>query len=225
MLGAAAIVAGLALVQPSLSRTLVQPSPRLARTTRGTQVTLVFGRSRAPEEIYTKLKPTASGTGKGLATEKEIDAIWAAFEASFGSRERALAASRKNSQVLLPFINNANTISGANAALVSLFGKEEALEIITKNPGVLACNPKSLAQTPKADIVRAANLVDAVENIPPNIKSGIPFLTLLAIVGTVGTRLVQCGGGGVCGTADEWDLQGGLGPSLVRTVTELMSTS
>ena len=92
-------------------------------------------------------------------------------------------------------------------------------QIISKNPGVLACNPVSLEQTPMADIERAANFVYAIDTLPPNIKSGIPFLTLLAIVGTVGTRLVQCGGG-ACG--DEWDLQGGLGPQLVRALSSLI---
>ena len=70
-----------------------------------------------------------------------------------------------------------------------------------------------------ADIERAANFVYAIDTLPPNIKSGIPFLTLLAIVGAVGTRLVQCGGG-ACG--DEWDLQGGLGPQLVRALSSLI---
>ena len=180
-------------------------------------MTMVFGR-KAPAEIYTKLKPTNSGTGKGLASAAEIDAIWNAFEKAYGSRERALEASRRNSQVLLPFINNPATITGANNALVELFGKQGALEIITKNPGVLACAPNTLAKTPKRDIESAANLVSSIDNMPTKYKSGIPFLTALGLVGTIGTRLVQCSGG-ACGTAAEWDLQGGLGPSLVRAIS------
>ena len=75
---------------------------------------MLFGR-KAPAEIYTKLKPTNSGTGKGLASAAEIDAIWNAFEKAYGSRERALEASRRNSQVLLPFINNPATITGVHS--------------------------------------------------------------------------------------------------------------
>jgi hypothetical protein len=194
--------------------------PAWARRT--TPAVMLLGK-RAPPEIYQKLKPTNSGTGRGLASVSEIDAIWSAFESAYGSRDRALEASRRNSQVLLPFINRPSTISGAHAVLVQLFGKAGALDIITKNPGVLACNPASLARASKQDIINAANLVNSIDTMPPNIKSGIPFLTLLAIVGAVGTRLVQCGGGGVCGTAAEWDLQGGLGPSFVRAVSGLMS--
>lgn len=53
----------------------------------------------------------------------------------------------------------------ANAALVDLFGKQGALEIITKNPGVLACAPNTLATTPKKDIENAANLVSSIDNM------------------------------------------------------------
>ena len=188
---------------------------------RGHAAVMVFGR-KAPQEIYDKLSPTSGTAGNKLATPREIEVIWGAFEKAYGNRERALEASRKNSQVLLPFINNAATITGANEALVGIFGKEGALEIITKNPGVLACNPVSLSKTSKKDIENAANLVDSIENIPPNIKSGIPFLTALSIVGTVGTRLVQCGSG-TCGA--DWDLQGGLGPSFIRAVSEALAGS
>ena len=177
----------------------------------------------APPEIYEKLKPTNSGTGSGLASKREIDAIWSSFEGAFGSRAAALEASRRNSQVLLPFINSPEVITGANKALIGIGGKQWAAEIIRKNPGVLACNPASLALTSKSDIEGAANLVATIDTLPPNIKSGIPFLTLLAIVGTVGTRLVQCGSAeGVCGSAAEWDLQGGLGPSLVRWLSSFV---
>ena len=175
---------------------------------------------RAPKEIQNKLAKTNSGTGNGLASVQEIDAIWQAFEKAYGSRSRALAASRRNSQVLLPFINNPRTITGANAALVNIFGKKGALEIIEKNPGVLACDPTALARTSRQDIENAANLVSSIDNMPENIKSGIPFLTSLAIVGTIGTRLVQCSGAS-CGSAVDWDLQGGFGPQLVRLVTSL----
>lgn len=195
---------------------LVSPAP----TTRLTPPVMLFGRG-APDEIVQKLAPTNSGTGKGLASKQEIDAIWLAFERAYGSMEKALAASRKNSQVLLPFINSPATISGANAALVELFGAAGALEIIEKNPGVLACNPSSLRTTPKKDIENAANLVDSIENLPPNLKSGIPFLTTLAIFGSVGSRLVTCGKeAAACGA--DWDLQGGLGPQAVRWLSSLV---
>ena len=74
-------------------------------------------------------------------TEGELIAVWNAFEGVYGSREKALAASRKNQQVILPYINKPGTIIGAHKALVSLFGKEGAAEIIEANPGVLGAPP------------------------------------------------------------------------------------
>ena len=84
---------------------------------------------RAPKEIVEKLAPTNSGTGKGLASRQEIDAIWSAFESAYGSREKALLASRKNSQVLLPFINQPATIKGAKQALVNIGGSAWANDV------------------------------------------------------------------------------------------------
>ena len=48
-------------------------------------------------------------------------------------------------QVYLPYINTPECIIGAHGALISINGKDWAAEIIRKNPGVLACNPKTLA--------------------------------------------------------------------------------
>ena len=50
-------------------------------------------------------------------------------------------------KVLLPFLNTPATIRGAYAVLVDMLGKEEAAEIIEKNPGVLSCDPDELVST------------------------------------------------------------------------------
>ena len=83
--------------------------------------------------------------------------------------------------------------------------------------GVLACDPKTLAETPPAEIEKAARTVAWVDALDPNVKAGIPFATWFLIVGTIGSRVVSCSGGS-CGSADEWDLQGGFGPQLVRLI-------
>lgn len=153
-------------------------------------------------------------------TEAELRAIWRAFEKVYGSREKALAASRKNQQVILPYLNSPATILGAHKTLVSLFGKEKAAAIIEKNPGVLACDPASLAQTPAAEIEKAASTVAWIDELPADVKAGVPFVTWFLIVGTIGGRLASCSGG-ACGSVDEWDLQGGLGPQFVRLVQSL----
>lgn len=105
---------------------------------------------------------------------------------------------------------------------MGIFGKEGAARIIEKNPGVLACDPKTLATTSAADIESAANSVAWIDGLDPNIKAGIPFVTWFLIVGTIGGRVASCSGG-ACGNSAEWDLQGGFGPQLVRFVQEAVS--
>lgn len=124
-------------------------------------------------------------------------------------------------QVILPAINTPGTIIGAHRALVNIFGKEGAADIIERNPGVLACDPQTLAATPRDEIERAAGAVAWVDALPADVKAGIPFVTWLLIVGTIGARLVTCSGT-ACGSAAEWDLQGGFGPQAVRAVSELL---
>ena len=74
-----------------------------------------------------------------------------------------------------------------------------------------------------ADIEKAANTVAWIDNLPPDVKAGIPFVTWLAIVGSVGARLVSCSGG-ACGSAAEWDLKGGFGPQLKNFVLDALAS-
>ena len=98
--------------------------------------------------VFTRLPPEIARIAspdwrfkESSCSEAELKATWSAFEQVYGSREKALAASRKNQQVILPYINKPGTIIGAHKALVSLFGKEGAAEIIEANPGVLGAPP------------------------------------------------------------------------------------
>ena len=53
----------------------------------------------------------------------------------------------------------------ANAKLVKTFTDEEALEVVTKNPGLLSCNPRALRDSSADDVRRMAGLVDGVEKL------------------------------------------------------------
>ena len=174
--------------------------------------------NRPPPEIMRIAQPDWRFK-ESSCTEAELIAIWRAFERVYGSRDKALAASRKNQQVILPYLNSPETIVGAHKALVGIFGKDGAAKIIEQNPGVLACDPKTLAATPAADIEKAAASVAWIDSLPPDVKAGIPFATWFLIVGTIGGRVVSCSGG-ACGSAAEWDLKGGLGPQLVNFLQE-----
>ena len=185
-----------------------------AAASRAVTPRMLFG--RPPPEIMRLSNPDWRYKEKPFS-DRELIAIWNAFERVYGSREKALAASRKNQQVILPYVNTPETIIGAHAALIKLLGKERTAIVIEKNPGVLACDPVTLAKTSPADIEGAANSVAWFDSLPEDLRAGIPILTWFALVGTIGGRVIACGSK-VCGSADEWDLQGGLGPQLLRFV-------
>mmetsp|Transcript_22644 Transcript_22644/g.52171 ORF Transcript_22644/g.52171 Transcript_22644/m.52171 type:complete len:219 (-) Transcript_22644:224-880(-) len=179
------------------------PSAEAARP-RAPCARMLLGR-RPPPEIMRIAQPDWRFK-ESSCTESELVAIWSAFEKVYGSREKALAASRKNQQVILPYLNSPSTILGAHKSLVKIFGKEKAASIIEKNPGVLACDPASLASTPPAEIEKAARTVAWIDELDPNVKAGVPFLTWFTLVGIIGGRIVSCSGG-ACGSAAGWDLQ------------------
>merc|ERR1712070_231172 len=128
----------------------------------------------------------------------------------YGSRDQALVAAEKNIQVLLPFLNSPEIITGAYAVLVDMLGREGADEVVRKNPGVLACDPKSLSKTPQRDI------------IPPGVVGPLRASIFPIFAALLGTRVLQCANGQCAGDVNDWDImaQGGLGPMAQRFVSE-----
>ncbi|KAL1529697.1 hypothetical protein AB1Y20_000636 [Prymnesium parvum] len=219
-------MAGLLVVHLAVglsSGALLAASPHHRRLALRAQPPLVMQfPSKPPPEVMRVLEPAYEGAARGgtpfvVGTEQELTAIWNAMVRVYGSREDALAAVRRNQQVILPYMNTPECIIGAHAALVTIFGKEGAAEIIRKNPGVLACNPTSLAKTPAKEIENAANFVVWFDGLPSVVKEGIPFFTFLGLVGIIAGRIIVCKSG-QCGTTAEWDLQGGLGVQLLRAL-------
>ena len=91
----------------------------------------------------------------------------------------------------------------------------------------LCCDPRSCVsvQTPRGDIERAANFVAWFDSLPAGLKEAIPFLTFIAIVGTVGSRVVVCGrDGAMCGGSDaDWFAPGnGLGVQLQNLILSVL---
>tara|TARA_B100000524_G_scaffold136652_1_gene68330 strand:- start:395 stop:658 length:264 start_codon:yes stop_codon:yes gene_type:complete len=52
-----------------------------------------------------------------------------------------LLAIRKNPAIMLPYLNCAENVRGSYKVIVDFCGKEDAEEILRKNPGVLGCIP------------------------------------------------------------------------------------
>jgi len=106
----------------------------------------------------------ASGGARAAGDEAEMEILWKEFRKCYPSEEMATTAAERNSAVFNPQLNSPTKIKGTNALLRKRFGKKGALEVITKNPGILICTPRSLeTQTDKA-ILDAANLVETLDN-------------------------------------------------------------
>ena len=91
----------------------------------------------------------------------------------YRGEEAALAAVKRNSAIVLPYLCKPAFIDGSWAVLQSMMSEEEAREVITKNPGVLASNPAFLQRSNADEIKRAAGVVDVVEALPMAARYGI----------------------------------------------------
>jgi hypothetical protein len=101
------------------------------------------------------------------ASRPGVVLLWAHLLDVFGGDEgAALAAALKNTAIIFPYLNRPTNIAGSWAVLQEMLGsREEALEVVTKNPGILACNPDGLKTSNKAAVQTMAAVVDTVETV------------------------------------------------------------
>lgn len=93
----------------------------------------------------------------------------------YPSEEAVLEAIAKNTAIVLPFLNKPSFISGSWRALTEMMSEEEALDVITRNPGVLASNPVGLSMQNALVIKNVARAVDATENFLDSLGwTGLP---------------------------------------------------
>ena len=78
------------------------------------------------------------------------------------------------------------------------FPKDEAYDIVTKNPGILANKAGDLRSSSAGEIRSSMQFVTAFDDVPKEIRTLIPPATAILIVTSIATRLYQCQGG-VCG--------------------------
>ena len=64
---------------------------------------------------------------------------------------------------MLPYLNKPFHIDGTWRILKQMMSEDEALEVVTKNPGLLTCNPGMLKDQSADTIKRAATVVHTVE--------------------------------------------------------------
>lgn len=88
----------------------------------------------------------------------EISALWGALKSCYGNEAAARAAVEQNDQVLCPVYASPALLKQSYQALVTLVGKQEALEIMAKNPAVLTCGAPGLLASKPNDIRQAAEV-------------------------------------------------------------------
>lgn len=110
----------------------------------------------------------------------------------YPSEEAALEAIGRNSALVLPYLNKPFHIDGSWVVLKQMMSEAEALEVVTKNPGLLTCNPIGLKGASADDVKRAALVVDTVEALPLGARWGLVAAVTLGV-----TSIIAGGEGGL----------------------------
>ena len=95
-----------------------------------------------------------------------------------------------------------NPGQGCYEVLVDMLGKEQARDVCAKNPGILQCNPLTLAREKSESIVSAADTVDTLEGVlgslPPALRQNLDKVAFVLLALPVAKRLSDCAGA-TCG--------------------------
>lgn len=95
-----------------------------------------------------------------------VEKLWRALRKCYPTEEAAITAVERSQVVILPYLNSERNIQGCWKVVRDMADTEEmALEIITKNPGVLTCEPAQLAESSIEAVRNAANAVNAIESV------------------------------------------------------------
>ena len=174
--------------QPAVRPRGVLAPQAAARRTAAVQ--LQFGGGGLPAKIEALLEPTVD--------RKATVPMWKAFRQVYRSEAEAIAAAEKNVIPILSFINTESNIRENWKVLQEKFPKDEAYDIVTKNPGILANKAGDLRSSSAGEIRSSMQFVTAFDDVPKEIRTLIPPATAILIVTSIATRLYQCQGG-VCG--------------------------
>ena len=98
---------------------------------------------------------------------KDMEVLWGALLACYGTEELATQAVKDNWQMINPSYSFCNTMLASRDVLYDMMGKEEALEVMVLNPAVLQCGP-SLDTLGPDEIKGFANIRAIGKKIPEN---------------------------------------------------------
>lgn len=120
---------------------------------------------------------------------KELETLWKVLKDAYGSEANALQAVVRNPTILNPaYTSPPSVVKRSKAALVDVLGKEDALDVMLKNPAVLQCGETLRAQ-PADQIKRFASIRAGLDTLPANAPTVfLSVLTLLIGVVIAGKR-------------------------------------
>jgi len=102
--------------------------------------------------------------------QRQLDQLWGAMLACYGTEALATQAAFENPQIINPSYSFCNTMLASRDVLFDIFDKEEALEVMLKNPGVLQCGP-SLDTLGPDEIKGFANIRNIGNKIPEGARN------------------------------------------------------
>ena len=91
--------------------------------------------------------------------------LWSRLLQIYPDAEAAEAAVLRNSALVMPYLNKPAFIDGSWRVLCGMMPEEDALVVVTKNPGILASNPAGLAMSDAETIKRAAGFVEGADKV------------------------------------------------------------
>jgi len=109
--------------------------------------------------------------------QRDLEQLWGAMLACYGTEELARQAAFENPQIINPSYSFCNTMLSSRDVLFNMMGKEEAIDIMLKNPGVLQCGP-ALDTLGPDEIKGFANIRNFGNKIPESARTIVISLTI-----------------------------------------------
>ena len=180
-------------IAPHAAGLAVSPSRAISRPRIGARpIVAQFGGSKVPSAVAELIDPAVEIS--------DVAPLWKQFRSCYPSEQQAVEAARRNTAVILPFINTADNIRFNRMILRDEIGftDAEVLDIITRNPGILGNQPGQQARASKSEVLFSLQTVGLFDAIPAPVRAVIPALTAVSIVAVIAKRLLDCAGG-ICG--------------------------
>eukprot|EP00316_Scyphosphaera_apsteinii_P013471 CAMPEP_0119321520 /NCGR_PEP_ID=MMETSP1333-20130426/55639_1 /TAXON_ID=418940 /ORGANISM="Scyphosphaera apsteinii, Strain RCC1455" /LENGTH=206 /DNA_ID=CAMNT_0007328513 /DNA_START=338 /DNA_END=958 /DNA_ORIENTATION=+ len=115
-----------------------------------------------PQQVESKLVDSEL-----RAQRPAVRVLWALLLCIYPSQNAAIAAVERNSALVMPNLNRPFNLEGSWEVLNDMLGAEEALAVVTQNPGILASDPRLLAKSNAMTVKTVAGVVNTIDGTLP----------------------------------------------------------